>query len=152
MAVDNSYRNNGSRQQSSVKVNLTEKKKLNQKTYVDDAEKIIASLSRDNKNANRLQLTTNQIRNLLSLINELYDMVRTNTVSVLSDDVQSHIQYVKMRIIYAAGREKAVKEFIEKSSMINYLNGIGDSRENLILVCHYMEALVAYHRYSTDEK
>lgn len=153
MAFDNGYRNNGSRQQTPARsVSVSEKKKLNKKTYVDEAENVIAELPRENRDANRIQLSTNQIRNILSLINELYDMVRTNTEKVLSDDVQSHIQYVKMKLIYSAGKEKTVKDFIERSSLISYLNGIGDSRDDLILVCHYMEALVAYHRYNTNEK
>lgn len=150
---NNSYGNNFGRQQAPARqVNITEKKKLDKKTYVDLAEKVIAELPRDNRDANKIQLSTNQIRNVLSLINELYDMVRTDTEKVLSDDVQSHIQYVKMKIIYAAGKDNAVKTFLEKSLLISYLNGIGDSRNDLILVCHYMEALVAYHRFNTNEK
>ncbi len=150
---NNSYGNNFGRQLTPARqVNITEKKKLDKKTYVDLAEEVIAELPRDNRDANKIQLSTNQIRNVLSLINELYDMVRTDTEKMLSDDVQSHIQYVKMKIIYAAGRDNAVKTFLEKSSLISYLNGIGDSRDDLILVCHYMEALVAYHRFNTNEK
>lgn len=150
---NNSYGNSFGRQLTpSRQVNITEKKKLDKKTYVDLAEKVIAELPRDNRDANKIQLSTNQIRNVLSLINELYDMVRTDTEKVLSDDVQSHIQYVKMKIIYAAGKDNAVKTFLEKSLLISYLNGIGDSRDDLILVCHYMEALVAYHRFNTNEK
>lgn len=150
---NNSYGNNFGRQLTPARqVNITEKKKLDKKTYVDLAEKVIAELPRDNRDANKIQLSTNQIRNVLSLINELYDMVRTDTEKVLSDDVQSHIQYVKMKIIYAAGKDNAVKTFLEKSLLISYLNGIGDSRDDLILVCHYMEALVAYHRFNTNEK
>lgn len=150
---NNSYGNNFGRQQTPARqVNITEKKKLDKKAYVDLAEKVIAELPRDNRDANKIQLSTNQIRNVLSLINELYDMVRTDTEKVLSDDVQSHIQYVKMKIIYAAGKDNAVKTFLEKSLLISYLNGIGDSRDDLILVCHYMEALVAYHRFNTNEK
>ena len=152
MAYDNSYRNGGRPYAPVKKVDLSEKKKLDKKTYVDEAEKVISELRRDNRNVNKIRLTANQIRNLLSLINVLYDMVRTSTEKTLSDDVQSHVQYVKMKIIYAAGRDDTVKDFIEKSSLISYLNGIGDSREDLILVCRYMEALVAYHRYNTDEK
>jgi CRISPR-associated protein Csm2 len=150
---NNSYGNNFGRQQAPARqVNITEKKKIDKKTYVDLAEKVIAELPRDNRDANKIQLSTNQIRNVLSLINELYDMVRTDTEKVLSGDVQSHIQYVKMKIIYAAGKDNAVKTFLEKSLLISYLNGIGDSRNDLILVCHYMEALVAYHRFNTNEK
>lgn len=101
---NNSYGKSFGRQQAPARqVNITEKKKLDKKTYVDLAEKVIAELPRDNRDANKIQLSTNQIRNVLSLINELYDMVRTDTEKVLSDDVQSHIQYVKMKIIYAAG-------------------------------------------------
>ena len=150
---NNSYGNSFGRQLTPARqVNITEKKKLDKKAYVDLAEKVIAELPCDNRDANKIQLSTNQIRNVLSLINELYDMVRTDTEKVLSDDVQSHIQYVKMKIIYAAGKDNAVKTFLEKSLLISYLNGIGDSRDDLILVCHYMEALVAYHRFNTNEK
>lgn len=146
----NNYNSGYNRTQPAPKpVSVSEKKKLDKKTYVDTAEKVIGELPV--KQNGNIEITTNQIRNILSLINELYDMVRTDTESVLSDDVQSHIQYVKMKIIYAAGREKTVKTFLEKSSLISYLNGIGDSRDDLILVCHYMEALVAYHKFNTKE-
>ena len=150
---NNSSGNYGSRPQTPARnVNVSEKKKIDKKTYVDEAEKVIGRLPRDSRDRNKISLSTNQIRNVLSLVNELYDMVRTNTEKILSDEVQSHIQYVKMKIIYAAGKDNFVKNFLEESSLIRYLNGIGDSRDDLILVCHYMEALVAYHRYNTNEK
>lgn len=137
------------RQQPAPKpVPITEKKNLDKKTYVELAEKVVCGLPSNN---GYIEPKKNQIRNILSMMNELYDMVRTDTNKKLSDDVQSHIQYVKMKMIYAAGRENTVKIFLEKSSLISYINGIGDSREELILVCHYMEALVAYHRYHTKE-
>lgn len=40
-----------------------------------------------------------------------------------------------MKIIYEAGRENAVKEFLEKSELIKYMDNIGKSRETLILIC-----------------
>ncbi len=117
--------------------------------YVEQAEKVISSLGRSKNN--KIYLTTNKIRNILTMINELYELARMKNENEIDEELQSHIQYIKMKIIYEAGREKAVKEFIEKSQLINYIDNIGTSRENLILVCHYMEALVAYHKYQTAE-
>lgn len=142
----------GTHRKPAENVDISGKKKLDKKTYVDEAEGVIAKLPRDKMDSGKISVTTNQIRNVLTLINELYDMVRTNTEKVLSEDVQSHIQYVKMKIIYAAGKEPQVKDFVKKSSLINYLNGVENSRDDLILVCHYMEALVAYHKFNTNEK
>lgn len=147
----NKYPNNTRSQAPQRNNSISEAKKLDKKTYVEEAEKVIAKLPRKQGNQNRILLNKTQIRNILSMINELYDMVKNDREPVISDDVQSHVQYIKMKIVYAAGRDKNVKDFVEKSYLVSYLNDVGDSRENLILVCHYMEALVAYHRYNTDE-
>lgn len=121
---DNNGRNNnnGRNQQTQARPQKTfGKLKLDKKDYVNKAEEVVNNLPSDKYNK---PITSNQIRNVLSLINELYDMVRTNKNKVLSEDVQSHIQYVKMKIIYMAGRENSVKVFIEKSLLVDYLNGI----------------------------
>lgn len=115
---------------------------LDNLTYVKKAEEIIIAI-RDSGS----KITTSQIRIILSLINELYDMIRLDTSEKLSTSVQSHIQYIKMKIIYQAGREPKVKYFEEQTNLTKYLDNIGDSRAELLLVCHYMEALVAYHKY-----
>lgn len=126
--------------------------KLDKIKYVKQAEDVISSLSRDRKRTDVISLTSNKIRNILSMINELYELSRMKTEEKMDESLQSHIQYVKMRIIYEAGREKTVKEFLNKSNLLNYIDDIGNSREKLILVCRYMEALVAYHKYQTAEK
>ncbi len=144
-------------------MNDTEKvavEKIDKINYVDTAEKVILSLNR--KDA----ISTNQIRNILSLFAELFDMVRINTDELLSKEVISRIQYVKMRIVYAVGKDiddpknkwykgnrntqgikPPVKDFVDKSGLLNHLKDIGSSRDNLLLVCRYMEALVAYHKF-----
>ena len=50
-------------------------------------------------------------------------------------------------MVYDAGRERDVKDFVEQAKLLEYLKGVGDSREEMIRFAHYMEALVAYHRY-----
>ena len=39
------------------------------------------------------------------------------------------------------------KTYVEQAKLLEYLKGVGDSREEMIRFAHYMEALVAYHRY-----
>ncbi len=128
---------------------MNKQDKLDKLTYVSQAEEVINSL-KDTKG--RIALTTNKIRSLLSLVNELYGMARSNTSPQLNEAVKSHIQYVKMHLVYEAGRENTVKDFLKKSGLLDYLDGIGSDREALMLVCRYTEALVAYHKFYSPEK
>lgn len=122
-------------------------KKLDKLTYVARAEKDIQSLQKDKKG--KYRLTSNQIRNLLAMSNELYAAIQHNTDAVLSEDVQSHVQYIKMKFAYAAGRDggEPVRDFLERTEMLGQFDAVGNSREYLLLLCRYMEALVAYHKY-----
>lgn len=127
---------------------------LDSKTYVDEAEKVIQSLivtetwkNGDKKRNKNKEVTTNQLRNILSLFTELYDMVRNQPEKDIAENVVSHIQYVRMRVVYSAGRDENVKKFVSQSGLLDHLKEIGSSRENLLLVCRYMEALVAYHKF-----
>ena len=124
-------------------------KKLNKLNYVDQAEDVVKHLSA-NKNG-KILITTSKIRNILSLINELYAMVN-KADKKLDADIQSRVQYTRMKIVYEAGRDNYVKEFCDKSDILEYLKGVGDSTDDLLLVCHYMESLVAFHKFYTTEK
>ncbi|MGN0536969.1 MAG: type III-A CRISPR-associated protein Csm2 [Acutalibacteraceae bacterium] len=137
----NNYNNQAARS------NNTKFEPLDELKYVKEAEEIIVNISYE-KN----KITSSQIRIILSLINELYDMIRLDTSEKLSTAVQSHIQYIKMKIMYQAGRNSNVKYFVDKSNIANHLDHVGNSRANLLLVCHYMEALVAYHKYYIKDK
>lgn len=121
-------------------------KKLDQINYVKQAEQVIESI----KYKRHISMTA--LRNLYALICELYDMARFNKSSQLSVDIQSHVQYVKMKITYHAGRDAEVRDFVNKSGIIKYLDAVGSSKNELLLVCHYAEALVAYHKYIINEK
>lgn len=112
---------------------------LVEEDYVQRAERVIKGL--DGK------LTTSQIRNILSMINQLYNDVIMTPSETLSQEVQSQLRYLKVKIIYAAGRKTEVKRFVEASQIDQLIDHIGSSRKNFILYTHYMEALVAYHRF-----
>ena len=122
--------------------------KLTQTNYVDMAEKVIVKdLERDKRG--NFRLTNSKIRNLLSLVNNLYtDVIRTGgSDEKLSEAIEGKIQYIRLRFVYEAGREKSVKDFIEKADIIKHLQRI-ETRSDLLLFCRYMEALVAYHKFN----
>ena len=120
-------------------------KKLDKLTYVKQAEEVIEIIARTPKGM--IKLKTNKIRNMLTLINELYAMAKADNSVKLNEDIQSRVQYTKMKLVYEAGRDNDVKDIINKSELLEYLDSIGDSKEQLMLVCRYMEALVAYHKF-----
>lgn len=122
--------------------------KLTETNYVDFAENVIVEgLERDRKG--NFRLTNSKIRNLLSLVNNLYtDIVRLSGANErLSEAIEGKIQYLRLRFVYEAGREKSVKDFVEKADIIRHLKRI-ETRSDLLLFCRYMEALVAYHKFN----
>lgn len=118
------------------------------KTYVKQAEEVILELDK-NRNGNP-DLSTSQLRNIHTMITELYNMASHYDKEELTDEILSHIQYIKMKIAYNAGRDKKVRDFILRAQLMEYLDA-AVSRSALMLVCHYSEALVAYHKFYHDE-
>lgn len=122
--------------------------KINQQNYVDEAEKVMQSLVQTNRRGESvMSLTTSKLRNLLSMVAQMKTDAQHSRDSELSPDLRSRVQYLKMRIAYEAGREKEVRNFVEKASLLPYVSEIGGDRKKLLLFCEYMEALTAYHRF-----
>ena len=122
--------------------------KINRQNYVDEAEKAIRSMVRTDRNGNpTLSLTTSKIRNLLAMTAELKTDAQHSREAELSADMQSRVQYLKMRIAYEAGREPKVKDFVVCTDLLPYVSEIGQDRAKLLLFCDYMEALTAYHKF-----
>lgn len=121
--------------------------KLNNGSYVEIAESVVKKHQEDNdKNV----ISTSQIRNLLDLLNGLRERLRTERVRSLTEEMIGQVQYIKLRIVYSAGRDKesrGIRDFINRSGLINCLDTVGESPEQYELICKYMEALVAYHKY-----
>ena len=124
----------------------------NNKNYVDVAKDEVEKLN--NKGyIKEKKLTTSKIRSIMSMIAEIYKLVIMNTEQKLSSEIISKLQYFKIRCLYEAGRgvaEKnyAVKDFIDSSNIVELIKEIADSRKRLINYYHYIEALVAWFKYS----
>lgn len=114
---------------------------LSTTNFADKAEKVMLEI----KDVRR-KITTSQIRNILTMTNNLYDRARMGTEQ-LSDDELSDLQYYKMRVVYEAGRDNLVKDFVDKANLLEHIKQINRDREKLLVYCKYFESLVAYHKY-----
>lgn len=110
--------------------------------YVDAAEKVMQAHMKGAK-----QITTTKLRSFLSLIDDVYNVENLRTDPTLLPESQLKIMRLRVRVTYDAGRDEEVKTFVEQAKLLSYLKGIGTSRNAMIKLAHYMEALVAYHRY-----
>ena len=89
----------------------------------------------------------------------------TSTEDKLQPDSVVKLDLMRVRIAYEYGRDKGesksrnkeegsgketvypMREFITQAHLLEYLKGISTDRADLIRFAHYMEALVAFHRY-----
>ncbi len=115
--------------------------------YTEKAEKVIIDLQRS-MGRNYRDFTTSKIRNILTLISEIYNDIVLEAEEELNQDYLDRIEYLKVRLVYESGREpRTVKIFTEKAGLLDLLNNIGNNKANFIRFARYMEALVAYHRF-----
>lgn len=127
--------------------------KITELNFVNVAENVIKGLIKEDRRGKKvLKPSNSQIRNLLELTTNLYERARREKADKLSTELQSDIQYVKMKFAYAAGRDRDVKEFITKAGILNILDAVKDNKKVLMLFCKYMESLVAYHKFYGGEK
>ncbi|MCC8090876.1 MAG: type III-A CRISPR-associated protein Csm2 [Oscillospiraceae bacterium] len=112
--------------------------------YVDAAEKVIQKVIQ----ADVGLITTSKLRNLLSLFVDVYNTENLLTGDELQPASVNALTMARIRMLYEAGRDRVkVKKFIEAADLLPYLKDIGKSRTKMINYYHYLEALVAYHKY-----
>ena len=118
-----------------------------------EAEAVIQSLVyKDHRDNERLDLKTSQIRKFLAAVTsvtnqiEVWHMQHIDT-DVLPDELAAQVKYLKVKLAYQAGREKSVKQFAEKARLSERIDAIGCDRRKYQEFAHFVEALVAYHRF-----
>lgn len=123
---------------------------LDEKKYVDQAGDVINKLvEKTDRRGKKIPLvSTSKIRNILSMAADIYDKVLQNRDEQLSEEIVSRIEYLRVRMIYECGRELGVKSFVEESDLLDYAKMIGNEKKKYILFYHYLEALVAFHKYN----
>lgn len=123
--------------------------RINEKNYVDRAERAILDLVEETEQDRRVKgiVTTSKIRNLLAMTADIYNQVLEQSREKLDEEVIGRIEYLRVRVMYECGREPQVRRFVEKAELIEILKEIGGSKKNYLLFSRYMEALVAFHKY-----
>lgn len=122
---------------------------INEENYVDKAERAIKELCdrKDQKGRPIKIVTTSKIRNLLAMVSDIYNDVLDETAEILPSEIIGRINYMKIRFYYEAGREKDVKDLLEKADLFEIIDEIAGKRSNFLLFSRYMEALVAFRKF-----
>lgn len=120
--------------------------------YVDEAEKVIQSLkSKKNPKNEKVipMVTTSKIRNLLAMTADIYNEALNVPGNRLPERLNDRIEYLRVRFVYEVGKDSdgKVKNFVTEAKILDILREIKGEKANFILFNHYMEALVAFHRF-----
>ena len=156
MYSGNNYRSNSFNRPNNSRRYPTEKWKqipitFTEDKYVLEAENVIKELEDKNFECfnkgtrKKDKLTTNQIRNLLSLTSTIYD----ETLNQGAQSVTDKLAYLRIQFVYQSGRNAAVKKLVELADILNILSQVQQKKDKQLIIrfCHYMEALVAYFKY-----
>lgn len=120
---------------------------------VTEAEKAIEGLKyKDKNNRDRIDVTTSQIRKFLTAVNVVRNKVdlykaKNKGAEALSKELTAEIKFLKVNLLYQAGRTVAVKQFMIISKLDVIIDSIGDSLARFVKFTKYVEALVAYHKF-----
>lgn len=117
---------------------------------VGDAEKVINNLEKDKYG--KIALTTSQIRKFLTAVNVVRNKVdlyiaQNKDAYELSIELAAEVKFLKVNLLYQAGRAKAVKDFMEISNLAAIIGDVDKNIKKFQRLCKYVEALVAYHKF-----
>jgi len=117
-------------------------------SYVDEAEGIIKKLTnlKNPKTGKAIKIvSTSQIRNFLAMTADIYNQVKLTEDGELKDEIKDQLQYLRVRIVYDAGRDNAVNTFVKESKILDKLKTV-NTKKDYIDFSRYMEALVAWRK------
>lgn len=122
-----------------------------------EAEKVIQTLIRtDNRGREIIDLTTGQIRKILTAINALTNKItvyaaQNENVEELPEKLAAEVRYLKVKIAYQVGRDKArgnpVKNFVDRAKLFDRIDAVGTNIKDYEEFARFVEALVAYHKF-----
>ena len=127
-------------------------KKRNRKYTQDDVKKYVR------ENWTSELVTTSQIRKFLTAVNTVtekvnaYKLEKTDDYDTLPVELQAQIKYLKVKLAYQIGRNRSkwgnpVEDFEKEAGLISLIDGIKSSTKEYEKFAHYMEALVAFHKF-----
>ena len=120
-----------------------------------EAEAVVKTLNRrtDRQGREQIQLTKSQIRKFLAAVNALTNKVavyrtQSSQSKLLSDALASEVKYLKVKLVYQAARNRGtVGDLADKAQIKERIDRIGTDMKKYEEFAHFMEALVAYHKF-----
>ncbi|WP_321970917.1 type III-A CRISPR-associated protein Csm2 [Paratractidigestivibacter sp.] len=128
---------------SSVTLHLAPKTAISGGNYAQAAEVIVSSAKNGGQDSWFKSLSMSKLRGIYGLITNVY--TRVNKPEDLEANM-GDLQYIKVKMAYEAGREKAVKDFLSSTGLMNALDDV-KTYDQFILYCRYAESLVAYFKF-----
>lgn len=117
---------------------------IDEASYADLAEKIMATAFTGNGHGKPFGgLTTSKIRDIYALIMNIYTKINEPGDF---ETYKNEMQYLRVKMAYEVGRDSAVKEFLEKTHLMETVRHIV-MYEQFLLYCRYAESLVAYFKF-----
>lgn len=121
----------------------------------NEAENVITRLNkRPNKRGEKeIALTTAQIRKFLSAVNALTNKIsmyrtRSGETDVLSSELAAEVKFLKVKLAYQIARNRGtVGDFERKANLMARIDRIGTDMKKYDEFIHFVEALVAYHKF-----
>ncbi len=141
----NNYRNNQKRPNNNQppKKELKKGEETFPEDYVEQAELLCK--------VNRYKITNSQIRKLLDLVISLYNQENIRSEKEIKESTKNALNLVRMRMAYEAGRDRekntSVYDFITSTRLMDYLKQINEDRQLFLDFTHYLESLVAFHKF-----
>ena len=86
--------------------------RINEKNYVDKAEKVISALAEEPKVKNRGSVNIvppSKLRTLLAMTADIYNQVLLYPSERLDDELLGRIEYLRVRVMYECGRDNEHK-------------------------------------------
>lgn len=126
------------------------------KDIAQEAENVILRMKENG--GGKLVITKSQIRKFLAAVNALTNKVdvyraqRAGAVEQLSPELASAVKYLKVQLAYQAARNQtSVQPFVKQARLKERIDSIGTDIRAYEDFAHYMEALVAYHKFYGGE-
>lgn len=127
-------------------------KKGNRKYTQDDVKKYVR------ENWTSELVTTSQIQKFLTAVNTVtekvnaYKLEKTDDYDTLPVELQAQIKYLKVKLAYQIGRNRSkwgnpVEDFEKEAGLMSLIDGIKSSTKEYEKFAHYIEALVAFHKF-----
>ena len=66
----------------------------------------------------------------------------------MTTELANEIKYLKIKLVYQAGREASVKDFVDKAELLSMIDAIQNDTKKYEEFARYIEALVAYRKFA----